>query len=65
MTDAEKELKRLNAEKLKKVGRNSIKGKILKEKKPKNPLQPIGESRSGNPIRRFCGGKSKPYSRKK
>ena len=52
MTDAEKELKRLNAEKLKKVGKNSIRGKILK-KKPKNP------------ILRFCGGKSKSYSRKK
>jgi len=53
MTDAEKELKRLNAEKLKKVKNNSIKGKILKSKKPKNPLL------------RFCGGKSKSYSRKK
>jgi|TARA_R110002167_G_scaffold158214_1_gene353451 hypothetical protein len=52
MTDAEKELKRLNAEKLKKVGKNSIKGKILKASKK-------------SALPRFCGGKSKPYSRKK
>ena len=53
MTDAEKELKRQNAKKIKNVKENSIKGKILKSKKPKNPLL------------RFCGGKSKSYSRKK
>ena len=64
MTDAEKELKRQRAQKLSRLKKNSIKGKIQKASK-KNTLQPAGESRSGNPIRRFCGGKSKPYSRKK
>ena len=53
MTDAEKELKRQRAQKLSRLKKNSIKGKILKSKKPKNPLL------------RFCGGKSKSYSRKK
>jgi len=64
MTDAEKELKRQRAQKLNRLKKNSTKGKILKASK-KDALQPVGELRSGNPIRRFCGGKSKPYSRKK
>ena len=54
MTDAEKELKRQRAQKLSRLKKNSIKGKILKSKKPKKW-----------PLLRFCGGKSKSYSRKK
>ena len=52
MTNAEKELKRQQDQRLKNVSEKSIKGKILKAGKK-------------SALPRFCGGKSKPYSRKK
>ena len=53
MTTAEKELKRQQAQKLERLKSNSIKDRITKAGKKKSALP------------RFCGGKSKPYSRKK
>ena len=52
MTNAEKALKKQQAQKLNNVSKKSIKGKILKASKK-------------SALPRFCGGKSKPYSRKK
>lgn len=83
-TSAKELLKKRNAQKLNRLKKNSIKGKIQKRKNKQesddslqaqssNPdsykdykgQKSASASKGPGPLLRFCGGKSKPYSKKK